>query len=109
MQNTGRPGELSIPVPIESAEQPLEMLSAWAANDSLYCSIRPDPWKGHPEYWGIVLADVAKHVANAIKEESGAEAAATIALIQSLFNKECARSTSIAFGGFVEDDKSKSS
>jgi len=78
-----------LPVPTEVGVDPKarEILRAWVANEGLVCALRPETW---PEAgnWGIVLADVARHLANAVRDLNGTDPAATIMKIRTLFVAE---------------------
>jgi hypothetical protein len=43
--------------------------------------------------WGIVLADVTRHIANAVRDLKGDDPAATIAKIREVYNSELADPT----------------
>jgi hypothetical protein len=62
-------------------------LRAWVANGGLVCALRPETWQ-EAGNWGIVLADVARHVTNAVRGLTGTEPATTIAKIRTLFAAE---------------------
>jgi Domain of unknown function (DUF5076) len=92
--------ELIVPAEVSADEKATEVLRAWVANEGLICSLRPTQWKDSSA-WGIVLADVARHVANAFHEASGDDPAATVARIRKLFNDELRDPTDEPTGGFV--------
>ena len=79
--------DLAVPAEVESDIKAVEVLRAWVANEGLVCILRPTTWKD-TSAWGIVLADAARHVANAIRDEGGDEPAATVARIRGMFNRE---------------------
>jgi hypothetical protein len=93
---------LQVPPEVARDENSTELLRAWAANGGLVCVLKPAPWNGAPEHWGIVLADVARHVANAVREERGVPAHATLAIIAHIFNSELKAPTDSPFGHFAE-------
>ena len=51
-----------------AAEAGREILRAWMVDQELHCSLGPTSFDNATP-WGLVLADVAKHVANALYEE----------------------------------------
>jgi hypothetical protein len=61
--------------------------------------LRPETWP-EASNWGIVLADVARHVANAVHDLKGDEPAVTIEKIGKLFNAELANPTDEPTGHF---------
>lgn len=78
-----------------------EMVRAWVANKALHCSLQVGVWK-EPAAWGILLADIARHVGNAHAEMDGRDRAATVAAIRKLFNAELDKPTDEPKGGFVK-------
>jgi hypothetical protein len=65
----------------------VELLRAWLVADTLQCSLRGDVFED-PASWGAVLADLARHLASAVQEDSGADPAATLQTIQQAFVQE---------------------
>jgi hypothetical protein len=97
--------ELPIPPAALEDKNAQEMLRAWAAKKKLNCSINVFAWgkgKDAPIGWGIVLADVARHVADALVVETGADRAASIQEIRRVFNDELDSPTSDTSGSFVD-------
>ena len=95
------PRELCIPQPAIDDPKSGEVLRAWIADGGLHCSLRPNNWSD-PGNWGIVLADVARHVANARQEIDGSDREETLSRILTLFNAEFENPTDEPTGGFVE-------
>jgi hypothetical protein len=54
-----------------------------------------------PANWGIMLADVARHVANALEETRGLDKRTTLLAIAELFNAELSSPTDDPSGFFV--------
>jgi len=77
------------------------MLRAWVAEESLHCVIRVDAWQESGN-WGILLADVARHVANATEELDGTPVQTTIERIRLLFDAEFENATDEPTGEFME-------
>lgn len=71
----------------------------WVANDGLVCSLRPETWDD-TSAWGIVLADVARHVAGAVHELNREDQSATIERIRNTFNSELSDPTDEPKGHF---------
>ena len=46
------------------------MARGWIVDNKLQCSLFPTIWAETPEVWGILLADFAAHVSDAIAAES---------------------------------------
>src|SRR5579872_891075 len=93
--------DLLVPAEVAGDAKAVEVFRAWVANGGLVCAVRPTTWQD-PSAWGIVLADAARHVANAIRDEFGKEPSVTVASIQEMFNRELAGPTDEPTGGFVE-------
>jgi hypothetical protein len=91
--------DLPAPAEVEGDPNATEVLRAWVANGGLVCALRPETWKDASS-WGIVLADVARHVANAVKDVNGDDPAITVARIRAMFNRELSDPTDEATGHF---------
>jgi hypothetical protein len=80
------------------------MLSAWIAERGLHCTINIGFFAGQghkePKAWGIFLADVIRHIANAQNEETGASPAGTVQELLDSLNTELEAPTSKAEGSF---------
>jgi hypothetical protein len=95
---------LVIPPAAQRDENAIQMLSAWIAERGLHCTLNIGMWHadGKPEApaWGILLADVIRHIASAIREEHGTDAEATIQAVLDSLHKELEEPTSKVKGGF---------
>jgi hypothetical protein len=80
------------------------MISGWIAEKGLHCTLNIGMWesqgRNEPAAWGILLADVIRHVANAIQESNGVHADETARTIMDALEAEFSNSTSAATGGF---------
>ena len=94
-------GELSVPPDTFEDTNAKEILRAWIANNALHCTLLPGLWDDAGS-WGIALADVARHVGNAIEVNKGIPAHETTKRIQELFNAEIGSPTDDPTGGFVQ-------
>ena len=63
--------ELPIPPDADSAEQAVEIFRGWLLDGGLQCSLFPTIWKDDPGTWGLLLADAANHIADAVAEDTG--------------------------------------
>lgn len=79
--------ELEIPPIAEEDRNSVEILRVWAAQQQQHVSLRWDLWDD-PAIWGVVLADLAGHVANAFERQRGKNREETLSQIQEFFNKE---------------------
>ena len=95
---------LVIPPAAQGDENSIQMLSAWVAEKGLHCSMNVGMWQesgqNEPRAWGILLADVVRHLANAIQEEYGEPSDETAELIVQSLLREFEEPTSNATGGF---------
>ena len=97
--------ELIIPPAAQRDDQSIEMLRAWVAEEGLHCSLKIGVWEGRSDTteeraWGILLADVVKHIANAMRDKYGSDISETkVRIVKALF-KELEMPTSEAKGAF---------
>lgn len=92
--------QLIIPPGAAARKDSCEILRAWRVGDGLHCSLAADAWDD-PSAWGLVLADIAHHVANALQQTAGVEPEDTIDAIRHMFNAELTNPTDQAKGGIV--------
>src|SRR4051812_40218515 len=84
-------GELPIPETCYRDTDSLEMIRAWIADAGMHVSLnigvwdRPDSEYTEAASWGILLADLAHHVANALQETNGVDREASLQEIKELF------------------------
>ena len=98
---TVKPRELPIPPAAIHDPRSGELLRAWIADQSLQCTLNVQVWDD-PGHWGIMLADVARHVANATHDQDGSDRMETIQRIRELFDAELDAPTDEPTGDFVE-------
>jgi hypothetical protein len=89
--------ELLIPPIAEDDPRAIEVLRVWVAKGGQHVSINPFVWKD-PEAWGIVLADLAGHLANAYMQEAGLDRQETLRKITDLLIAELENPTDEARG-----------
>ncbi|MCB9893256.1 MAG: DUF5076 domain-containing protein [Planctomycetes bacterium] len=99
--------ELPIPEAAMRDAKSREMIRAWVAEESLWCSINIGSWEGvedtdEPAAWGILLADVARHVGNALRDMKGADPVDVVLAIREMFLAELGEPTSDHNGDFVQ-------
>jgi hypothetical protein len=99
------PGELTVPREVLEAPGAQEVLRAWEANGRLTCTLLPSIWDD-PAAWGLAVADIARHVANATFEQSGTDPSETLRRIQAAFNAEVGSPTDTPSGSFRPTDQS---
>ena len=84
--------ELLIPPIAEADPKAIEVVRVWVAKGGQHVSINPFVWKD-PEAWGIVLADLAGHLANAYQQEMGLNREETMRKIADLLVAELTNPT----------------
>lgn len=85
----------------------VELLRVWIAERGLHCSMKVGMYHetmNIPEEkaWGTILADIARHVANALESGYSMDAARSLDKIRQHFLEEIADPTSKAKGGFLQ-------
>lgn len=98
--------ERPIPEAVSRDPNSVEMLRVWIAEKKLHCSLKVGMYQESmqiPEEvaWGTILADVARHLANALHDGYGHDRAAALRRIGDKFLDEIDRSTSAATGEFI--------
>lgn len=89
-------------------ENSVEMLRVWIAERKLHCSIKIGMYQEKmniPEEkaWGTILADVARHVSNAVLESGySTSSEESLKKIREFFIQELEKPSSKAEGGFVK-------
>lgn len=98
--------ELPIP-PVALEHRSVEMLRVWLANDKVHVSLNIGFWEDRDmderSCYGILLADIIHHVANAHRDEYGYDPEETIARVKQAFLAELGHSTSERIGAFVPE------
>ena len=89
--------ELLIPPIAEADPNAIEVVRVWVAKGGQHVSINPFVWKD-PEAWGMVLADLAGHLANAYQQEMGLDRDETMRKITDLLLAELRNPTDTARG-----------
>ena len=95
--------ELQIPPNVASDKRACELIRAWAAHGGLVCSLNPGAWPAEeaPVAWGILLSDVARHVADALHQKYGLDKSAVLSRIRGVFDSELADPTAETKGKFI--------
>jgi len=95
---------LVIPPAAQRDDGSIQMLSAWIAEKGVHCTLNVGMWhaQGRPEAsaWGILLADVVRHLAGAIREDRGVDPEATAREVVRALIAELESPTSSAHGRF---------
>jgi hypothetical protein len=100
----------SLPVPPPAKRDPraVEMVRTWIAEGKLHVTLNVGFWE-QPERgiderdaWGILMADMARHIANAHEQEYGRDPRETLTMIREAFEREIEKPTSPHVGSFVK-------
>jgi hypothetical protein len=98
--------ELVIPPAAQSDGDSWELLRAWVADSGLHCSVKVGVYEaeGIPEEqaWGIILADAARHIADAMSSLGIRDSGAALAEIRRAFEAELDEPTSKRSGNLVQ-------
>lgn len=94
--------ELVIPPSAQTDTNATELIRAWAAHNGLHCSLNiGNSGDNERIVWGILLTDVARHVADALLERKGWDKDETLQEIRRVFNAELDSPTAEPSGGFL--------
>jgi len=82
-----RTGELPIPSQAVESESAFELLRVWVADGDQHVSMATEVWED-PAAWGIMLADLARHVANSYAQTEGKKKPDVLERIREGFDAE---------------------
>jgi uncharacterized protein DUF5076 len=91
-------GSLSIPPSVESDPNALEVARVWVSRGTQQVILRVEAWDD-PAAWGILLADLARHVANAYEPLDAAARARALERVVSGLDAELSAPTDAPSGG----------
>ncbi|WBS00629.1 DUF5076 domain-containing protein [Pseudoduganella sp. SL102] len=96
------------PVPEAAIRDPnsVELLRVWVAGGQLHCSLKIGMYRdgmgiSEEMAWGTILADAARHIANALQDGGSLSQTESLARIARKFNEEVSEPSSELNGGFV--------
>jgi len=95
--------ELTIPPDANLAEEAVELFRGRIIDQKLQCSIFPSIWKDNPGTWGILLADVARHISSAVENEFGIDKRETLEEIKRVLDQEWLSEWDEYEGDFIEN------
>ena len=84
--------QLREPEPARTDAKSFELLRVWIAHQDQHISLRVGVWK-EPEAWGMVLADLARHISSAYEQAEGRDPIETLARVKAGFDTEMASPT----------------
>jgi hypothetical protein len=88
------PNELDAPPESARDKDAVEVLRGWIVGGGLSVSLHPMAFGG-PATWGILLVDVARHVARACEDQGHGTYAGNLAEIRELLEAEFAKPTDL--------------
>jgi len=84
--------QLLIPDAAKTDPKSFELLRVWVANKGQHVSLRAGVWND-PAAWGIMLADLAKHIANSYQQDERLNRLDALHRIKAAFDAEWASPT----------------
>lgn len=98
--------ERPIPEPALRDPDSVEMLRVWIAEKGLHCSLKIGMYRetmnvAEEKAWGKILADVARHIANALQTGYAVDPEEALQTIRDSFLAELQNSGAEARGGIV--------
>jgi len=90
---------LTLPPAAETDDNAVEMARCWIAEGGLHCVLNIGHWQKASETderhaWGIMLADIARHVSNALEDVTGLDRRESLRMVVDSFNAEIGHATS---------------
>jgi hypothetical protein len=79
--------QLHIPEAAKEDRKSFEVLRLWVGKSGQHVSLRAGVWDD-PAAWGIMLADLARHVANAYQQHAGFDKFRTLERIKAALDAE---------------------
>ncbi len=79
--------ELRVPQEVLDDPESRELLRVWLSGESQRFVLRPDVWDD-PAAWGLLLADLARHVAYAYAQKQGGDPERVLERIKAGFDAE---------------------
>jgi hypothetical protein len=92
--------ELPIPPEVNGSHKATEVVRGWIVDRHLLCTVLPEAFED-PQGWGVLLADLANHIADGLAEARGADRSEVLRAIGDAFAAEMAGSTGEHTGRFI--------
>jgi hypothetical protein len=89
--------QLLVPEAAKEDRKSFEVLRLWVAKNGQHVSLRAGVWDD-PAAWGIMLADLARHVANAYQQHAGLDKQRSLERIKGALDAELETPTDEAVG-----------
>ena len=93
--------ELVIPPKAASNSEAVEFIRAWKVGEALHISLNHTAWK-QPAAWGIALADIVRHFADACEKSQGWPREEIIKQVVAMFSAELENPTDKPTGKFLK-------
>jgi hypothetical protein len=93
--------QLEIPHGVASDPKSFELVRAWVAQGDLHVSLQMGGWDD-PKAWGVVLADLVRHVARFYAEQKRLNPEETIARVRDAMDAELDGEEEGPEGGLVQ-------
>lgn len=92
-----------LPIPPDAAQdlQAIELLRAWASGGEQHVTLATGLWKD-PAYWGVMLVDLARHIADAYSEFEGMRPHDVLARVKEAFDAEWGEPTDEPTGNLMK-------
>lgn len=84
-----------------SNPEAVEFIRAWKVGEAMHVSINHTAWK-QPDAWGIALADIVQHFADACEKSQGWPREEIVKQVVTMFNAELNHPTDKPTGGFLK-------
>jgi len=78
---------LEVPKTVQEDQNAVEIARVWTSNGKQVVALNPDLWRD-PACWGLMLVDLAAHIANAYEQMAGMDRKKTLARIREGFDAE---------------------
>ena len=95
-----KPGQLESPPITHGDRNALEIARIWIAEERQHVVLRTEVWED-PAAWGLMLVDLARHVAVAYEQSQGLDRAEALARIRQGFDAEWNCPTDKPTGGIL--------
>jgi hypothetical protein len=79
--------ELPVPPAAKADRSAKELVRVWAAGGGQHVSLATGLWSD-PGAWGLLLVDLARHIANAYEQTEGRDSTEVLARIRDAFEAE---------------------
>jgi hypothetical protein len=96
-----KPRELVIPPAAQNDPKATELVRVWAANGQQHVTISVEAWQD-PATWGIVLVDLARHVASYYAENRSLQRDEVLLRIKNMFEAEWQSPSSETKGSIIQ-------